>query len=499
MSASREKKKRQELLANGAVDPKAAREAEKKAAERKSNILYGTVAAIFVIVAVALVVYNSGIFQRNQTAVTIDGEKYTVAETGYYYNQVYQNYASFYSAMGMDPSALKSQPYGGSDDMTYDDFFKESAVDNMKYIHAAVKAAGEAGISLDSEDEAVVKQNVDSMKSAAASNGYSYGAYLKAMYGATITSSIVESCLRDQVLASKYAAQYSEENFVYTDEDIQAYYDEHKDTYDLIDGAYVTVSGSPEAKTDDEGNAVEATDEEKTAAMAAAKTAADEILASFEAGQGLEQLAEAKGATYSTTISSPSTTSGQWFYDASRKAGDTSVIEDASNSCYYVAVFNSRQRDDSAATYSVRHVLVTADNLDLPDDQEATNEQIEAKANEILAGWDGTEEGFANLAKTYSQDGNASEGGLYEDVPKGQMVAAFEDWCYEDGRQSGQTGIVQTNYGYHIMYFVGYGDTAYWHYACENALRSNDENTWRSGLIEATFAEVNESGMKNVG
>ena len=39
MSASREKKKRQELLANGAADPKAARAAEQKAAERKSNIL----------------------------------------------------------------------------------------------------------------------------------------------------------------------------------------------------------------------------------------------------------------------------------------------------------------------------------------------------------------------------------------------------------------------------------------------------------------------------
>ena len=32
MSASREKKKRQELLANGAADPKAARAAEQKAA-----------------------------------------------------------------------------------------------------------------------------------------------------------------------------------------------------------------------------------------------------------------------------------------------------------------------------------------------------------------------------------------------------------------------------------------------------------------------------------
>ena len=497
MSASREKKKRQELLANGTVDPKAAREAEKKAAERKSNILYGTIAAVFVIVTVALLIYNSGIIQRSQTAVTIDGDKYNVAETSYYYSQVYQNYASFYNALGMDPTGLKDQPYG-EDGSTYDDFFKQSAVENMKYIHAAVKAAKAANIALDSDDEADVKANLDSMKSAAAQYGYSYNTYLKAMYGPTVTASVVESCLRDQVLASKYASHYSDENFVYSDDEILAYYNEHKDTYDLIDGAYVTVSGAPEAKTDDEGNAIEATDEEKSTAMDAAKLAANEILNAFHAGQSLEQLAEARDISYSTAISSASTVYGQWFYDASRKGGDAAVIEDESNSCYYVAVFNSREQD-KALDYSVRHILVTADNLDLADGEEATNEQIEAKANEILASWDGTEEGFANLAKANSQDGNAAEGGIYENVPKGQMVAAFQNWCYEDGRQSGDTGIVQTSYGYHVMYFVGYGSTEYWHYACENAMRSDAQSAWQTELTDSAAAEINESGMKNVG
>ena len=496
MSASREKKKRQELLANGTVDPKAAREAEKKAAERKSNILYGTIAAVFVIVTVALLVYNSGIIQRSQTAVTIDGDKYSVAETSYYYNQVYQNYASFYNALGMDATGLKAQPY--REDSTYDDFFKESAIDNMKFIHAAVKAANGAGITLDSDDEADVKANLDSLKSAAAQYGYSYGAYVKALYGSTVTASVVESCLRDQILASKYASHYSDENFVYSDDEVLAYYNEHKDTYDLIDGAYVTVSGAPEAKTDDEGNTIEATDEEKSLAMAVAKTTADGILAAFESGQSLEQLAESYGASYSTTISSASTVYGEWFYDAARKGGDSAVVEDESSSCYYVAVFNSRERDN-ALDYSVRHILVTADNLGLADGEEATNEQIEAKANEILASWDGTEEGFANLAKTHSQDGNAAEGGIYENVPKGQMVAAFQNWCYEDGRQSGDTGIVQTNYGYHVMYFVGYGSTEYWHYACENALRSDAQSAWQIELTNSAIAEINESGMKNVG
>lgn len=499
MSASREKKKRQEFLASGAVDPKAARAAEQRAAERKSNILYAAVAGIFVVVAVALVVYNSGIIQRNQTAVTIDGEKYNVAETSYYYSQVYQNYASFYSQLGMDPSGLKSQPYG-DDGTTYDDFFKQSAVDNMKYIHAAVKAAGEANMTLDSDDEAVVKQNVDSVKSAAAAAGYGYSSYLKALYGSTMTSSVFESCLRDQVLASKYADKYSEDNFVYTEDEIQAYYEEHKDTYDVVDAAYVTVSGAPEAKTDDEGNAIEATEEEKTAAMEAAKAAADEILAAYKDGGNLEQLAADHDATYSDVTPGASSVCGQWLFDQARKSGDADVIEDASGSRYYVAVFNSRERNE-ALDYNVRHILVTAANLDLPEGETATEEQLTAKAQEILAGWDGTEEGFAKLAEEYSQDGGSNtNGGLYEDVPKGQMVAPFEDWCYEAGRKAGDTGVVYySGTGAHVMYFVGYGDTQYWHYGCENALRSNDQSEWQTQMTDSVTAETNDGGMKLVG
>ena len=35
------------------------------------------------------------------------------------------------------------------------------------------------------------------------------------------------------------------------------------------------------------------------------------------------------------------------------------------------------------------------------------------------------------------------------------MVETFNDWCFDPSRQVGDTGIVKTNYGYHVMYFCG--------------------------------------------
>lgn len=506
MSASREKKKRQEFIASGGVDPKAAREAEQKAAERKTTILYRVIFVAFVVLAIFLWVFNSGILQRNKTAVTIDGEKFTVNDAAFYYQQSYQSFLNsdngYLAVMlgGLDTSkSLKTQQAWGSSEQTWDDYMKDLAVETMKFVHAATAEAKANNVTLDQDSKDIIAANIESMKNAASQNGYTYKQYLTAVFGSTMTPSAYEKLMGEYLLASQYASSV-EESFTFTDDEITAYYEENKNSYDLVDGGYVTVSGTPETKTDADGNVVEATDEEKAAALDKAKETAETILAAYKDGGDLQELAEANGATYygSETMSYSNSTTGNWLFDSARKAGDAEVLHGDSDTSYFVAAFNGRERDDTL-DYSVRHVLVTKDNLTLGEGEEATDEMVKAKAEEILASWDGTEDGFAALAKEYSQDGNKDEGGIYENVHKGQMVTSFNDWCYEDGRKAGDTGIVSSSYGQHIMYFVGYGQEQYWHYACNSALVSSASSDWQTALTEPLTAEVDESGMKLVG
>ncbi len=65
------------------------------------------------------------------------------------------------------------------------------------------------------------------------------------------------------------------------------------------------------------------------------------------------------------------------------------------------------------------------------------------------------------------------------------MVESFENWCYEEGRKAGDTGIVESTYGYHVMYFVGDAEQNYRDYLIENELRSADAEEWYTGLVEA--------------
>jgi parvulin-like peptidyl-prolyl isomerase len=72
---------------------------------------------------------------------------------------------------------------------------------------------------------------------------------------------------------------------------------------------------------------------------------------------------------------------------------------------------------------------------------------------------DGADEAiFINLAKEHSQDGNAKDGGIYKNVTKGYMVAEFDEWIFDYSREYGDYGLVKTEFGYHLMFFV-HGDT----------------------------------------
>ena len=113
----------------------------------------------------------------------------------------------------------------------------------------------------------------------------------------------------------------------------------------------------------------------------------------------------------------------------------------------------------------VRHILIQPAG-EQANWTEADWVTAEIEAQAIYDRWlaTPTEDAFAKLATEMTADpGSKESGGLYEDVTPGSMVAPFDEWCFDETRQVGDHGIVKTNYGYHIMYFVGQADSNEWY------------------------------------
>lgn len=182
-------------------------------------------------------------------------------------------------------------------------------------------------------------------------------------------------------------------------------------------------------------------------------------------------------------------------------------VTDAEVEAYFAE--NEATYEDSGMTkdttyVDVRHILLgvdggtvdeeTGDTVYSDEEWEACRQEAQNILDEWLAG-DATEESFAELANTYSEDpGSNTEGGLYEDVFEGEMVTAFNDWCFDDTRQHGDYGLVQTEYGYHIMFFVDTVEDVWFDTAKSDLLYEKSEALTPAAMEKHPY-EIDFSGI----
>ena len=147
---------------------------------------------------------------------------------------------------------------------------------------------------------------------------------------------------------------------------------------------------------------------------------------------------------------------------------------------------------ESGKIGNVRHLLIAVEggttdengNTVYSDEEWAT---CLAEAERVYQLWkDGaaTEESFVALVGEHTDDpGSAETGGLYENVSIGSgYVEEFEKWAADAARVPGDTGLVKTPYGYHIMYYVSGQDVWY-------------ANT-SSQMLNERFTEFFDSGVE---
>ena len=209
----------------------------------------------------------------------------------------------------------------------------------------------------------------------------------------------------------------------------------------------------------------------------------------------------------------------KWISEGATEEGFAALIEEygqESNTGGMAADYKGLPKYDMSEV-DVRHILIQPEGGTTENNQtvyseeewEACRQKAQALLDEWIAG--GADEvSFINLAKEHSADGNASEGGLYTNVTKNYMVAEFDAWIFDPSREYGDYGLVKTEFGYHLMFFVN-GDTEVDEWTFDEARQVGDytlvktdygyyvlrftgsEEGWirysRQGLQEDKFAE----------
>ncbi len=459
-----------------------------------------------------------------------------VSTYNFYFASTYnslQSQKEQYSQYGIDPEQLgldvdfdkplSKQEYTDketNETMTWAKHLEELVLDSIEstytYYLAAVAANDGEEPEITEAQKAEIDEALETYEKTANQYGYTLSGYLVRAMGKGVTEKVFRTESTRQYIAQNYQGQINTDlaEKGYSDDDLNAYKDEHLDALKTVDIKIF--------ECDSEDNAKAFADELKAdgsnfADLAAKYSTTDfdkkinaYASSTYELGMTRTDLIN---RSYAIAAADPheheegeehsddeeTTYSGlDWLFSSDRKAGD--IRQQSTSVVYVVAPASLSDRN----TVNVRHILIAPETDDENTSAtEATDEQWAAayeKADSILNEWksgEATEDSFAQLAKENSTDTGASEtGGLYENVITGQMVDQFSAWCFSSQRKAGDTDIVQTNYGYHIMYFVGTNDEKVWQYNARQALASDDGTSAAEKLEEEYTLKVNWFGSR---
>lgn len=419
------------------------------------------------------------------TYIVVAGENVSKVEFDYNYNLTLNNYLNseeaYYMALfGVDLTGdLSQQMY--SDTLTWKDYMEQLAVDNLldnKALNREMKAAG-----FNYDTSADYQEYEANMRQAASSAGMTLDAYVKELFGSYATMSRIENYVKEGLAAAAYYDSVAESREP-GDGEIQAYYEENKDSYDSVDYRLITVDAELPTEPTELADPVEETeDEEETegdeetpyepseaeieAAMAIAKTEAESQLENLTADGELHENLQRTSVTSLLR---------DWLFDETRKSGDTTVIEDSTNHRYYAVEFVDRYLDQTPSA-NLRIIMADSGNG-------------QAALDAWQAG-DATEESFAALVEQYTSSGYSyPEGGLYEGMTSSDVPEEMADWISDSSRKTGDAAVITSEDAGidFVVYYVGAGDPS-WKLSISSILLSETMTEYMAQIIEGMEVE----------
>ena len=520
---------------------------------QKARRIFIPLCAVLVAIALALCGFF-GVYDRAIAAEkTADGDRISVAEYEYYnrmyfnyYYQMSQQYEQYYGSYygtgagkmmtGYDYTKTPAdqefvaneeagltidKKYG--DNPTWADYFEQESLKEANSSTMLYKKALAEGYELTKSEQKDLDEFVESLQKNADEDSYSLDAYLRTNYGRGMSPSLLKKIYTKQTIVNRYKEDKQKElaNDI-TDDEIEEEFNKNAKDYTTVDIRTFTfnstISADDKASKDDIKKA-NADLKKKAQAFLDAVNLSNFTQMAYDATDDKEQKELMKDdASYSSMADTNYTAvhdyvsaeAADWAFSSDRKSGDKKLFEvkdDNGIATYHVYCMENVMKRDNQYPVNVRQILfMVTDGADSDaTETETGHTDAEAKklAEDALAKWKkgkATDESFAALATKLTEDtGSKESGGLYENVTKdSNYVEPFLNWCFADGRKKGDTGIIKTDYGYHVMYLSSKSKDPAWKNTVRDALASAKFDKYIESTIKSDETKVSEHWVKVV-
>ncbi|MDE6658515.1 MAG: peptidylprolyl isomerase [Eubacterium sp.] len=383
----------------------------------------------------------------------------------------------------------------------------EDIEDTYSFYLAAVKANNGVEPEITATQKTELESTITDYREAAEGYGFTLSAYLVAVMGKGVTEHVFRQEAIRSYIAENYKSDISSETVTveHTDKDYEEYRKDNADKLKTVNVRIFEADSKKDAKAflnalkDDASNftdlAVQYSDGDFYKEYYKDELASTELYGSREFFKN-SQFSIGNPDDATKDEDKQKFEGLDWLFSADRKEGDKKQFD---KTVVYVLSPAAEPKNNAV---NIRHILVSP-NDDPSKATEASAKDWAAakeKAEKLLDEFNNgkkTADAFGKLAEKNTADpGSKENGGLYSDVEPGKMVPTFNNWCFADGRKAGDTGIVQSESGYHIMYLDSESKTPVWK-AMAIAQLDAEETMSKTEEIEKDYnAKVNWFGSR---
>lgn len=460
-------------------------------------VIFAAVVAVLAVLGVRYYTVPNGkegeLMNPGSVAMTVGDTDISVGTYNYYYSKIVANYEMYanYGYFDLDTTKDYSKQYTTDDDgnkITWLEMFQNKTIDQIQYVTAYYEAGIADGMTLTKEQKDSIDEQLESLKTSASEASQSLDDYIETNYGEYCTLETLETVQEQAYIAQNYYQKVLADSEVSEDE-FNEYFKENSEKYYNCDYAFIEMTydtTSDETKKESVEKAksylskISSVKDMKKIVPDACADLIDQYISNgyFEdEDAAVEALSEYMENTMSATDDSFGEETSKWLFSDDTEVGDTTYYCDEDNGFIFLILKTGKPKLDESVTYSVRHILVMpGDDTEDSSESSATETQkpkkytdeewaaAKEKAENLLAEFnkgDKSEYSFAMLAEENSDDTNSTSsgssglfGGMIEGTKEGAMVPEFENWALDSSRKYGDTGIVKSDYGYHIMFFI---------------------------------------------
>ncbi len=485
MSASRERKKRQDSNVPASVPEK----------KTKKKLSEGWILAISILLIVALVfggIFGFRAYQRSRTVLTVGSHEVKVPEFNFFYNSTVSSFTSYASYLGIDTSttldkqnvtsnALTYLPIFGVDtsyladyqaneegvyeDVTWAQVFASATKDTIVETYAIYNEAVAAGYTLDEEDLAEIDSEIEEIAGIATAQGEKPDELYARVFG----DGCDEEGYRNYMIVVHTASHYPD-SLSYTDAEITARYEQSPEDFDVVSFYLYTAKPSDYAETNADGTTAEPTKEDKMAA----KTDAEAMAKEFDLDD--EKVTVCADYTKASVTSSYGEEAAAWIFDTASVNGENVKLFEKDD-VYYVLKLAAK---GDYTSYNAIELSVAADPEELEEGETTAAEKVAAIEASLEA--DGSEENFRALVQEYV--GEDSDGSI-ENLMRNSMAGVSKElfnWGLEE-HKAGDFASFETSSGTIFIYITGSGET---HQAV--SVSNKITNEWYENITEAARA-----------